>query len=169
MKDLSIPTMKTQESIDLSISIYKEIPSIFQDLRKYSEDELDTPLGEGKRSAKGMLIHVLNCDWVVNEQIYLALLKKTPKVIRIHPERDFGKKIPLGNLSFSELVDYYALRRRILISILEDLKPKDWDRSIEQEGKARKETVYLLARGTAIHEYHHASVAKTMMHKMFDS
>jgi hypothetical protein len=136
-------------------------------LKKYREDELDTPLGEGKRSAKGMLIHVLNCDWVVNEQIYLALLKKTPKVMRIHPERDFGKRIQLGNLSFSELADYYTLRRRILISVLENLKPKDWDRSIEQEGKARKETVYLLVRGTAIHEYHHANVAKKMMDRIF--
>jgi hypothetical protein len=168
MKNLNISTVKTQENIDRTISIYREIPSMFQDLKKYSEDELDKPLGEGKRSAKGMLIHVLNCDWVVNEQIYLALLKKTPKVIRIHPERDFGKRIPLGDLLFSELADYYALRRRILISVLENLKPKDWDRNIEQEGKARKETVYLLARATAMHEYHHASVAKTMMHRMFD-
>jgi hypothetical protein len=87
--------------------------------------------------------------------------------MRIHPERDFAKRIPLGNLSFSELADYYTLRRRILVSVLENLKPKDWDRNIEQEGKARRETVYLLARGTVMHEYHHANVAQTMMHRMF--
>ena len=91
-----------------------------------------------------------------SDSIYYALVLKTPLIIRFHPERDRGKLLQLDqNLSVPEMLQYFNLRRKMLLSVLQPLTPKQWERRIREENKARQETVYWRARGLALHDLDH--------------
>lgn len=120
-----------------------------------SEKQLQTAVGPGERTPTEILAHLINCEALTSDSVYLALLRNEPLIAGLHAERDLGKLLRFDRLPFPELLAYFKLRRTVLLRILESLTEKQWSRSVREEGKQRKESVYLLARGQALHELEH--------------
>ncbi len=121
----------------------------------FDPQALYQPLRAGDRSFMEILAHIVNCDERTNESIYVALLLKEPLVLDIHPERQWGKLLHYEQGDAAELLAYFSFRRKTLLRILNGLSEAQWARTIQEAGKQRKETVYLLARVQAMHEVHH--------------
>jgi hypothetical protein len=112
-------------------------------------------LGKGERSFTECLAHILNCESRTSEVIILALAAKEPSFTPIHPERGVGPLLRYEDLPFARLLDYFELRREVLLKLLRSLKPAQWSRTVREEGKQRRESVYWQARGQALHELEH--------------
>jgi hypothetical protein len=152
----SISSDQTESNIREVMKLLSEMPTKLASLTKrLSDEQRHAPLGPGERTPTEILAHILHCEALTAEAIYLALLKDEPLVPDIHAERDLGKLLRLDLLSFDELLTYYKVRRTILMRVLEPLTEKKWSRVVREEKKARKESVYWKARGQALHELEH--------------
>jgi hypothetical protein len=120
-----------------------------------SEIQLEQPLGSNERSFKETLAHLINTESISSGAIYLALMLDEPMLPAIHAERDLGKLLRFDLLPFSELMMYFTTRRTVLLRILVSLTEDQWSRSIRENGKQRRESVYWRARGLALHELEH--------------
>ena len=87
--------------------------------------------------------------------IYQALLVDEPYFATVHSERELGKLLHFDLLEFTELLAYFQIRRKVLLRVLSNLKENDWGRTLREEGKQRKESVYWRARTIAMHEQEH--------------
>ena len=87
--------------------------------------------------------------------IYQALLVDEPYFADIHPERDWGKLFRFDLLDVKDLISYFKTRRKVLLRVLSALTEDQWTRSIREEGKKRKESVYWRARTIVMHELDH--------------
>ena len=113
------------------------------------------PLGKDERSPTEILAHLLHSEARSAEMIYQALLVDEPYFADIHSERDWGKLLRLDLLDFPELLAYFKTRRKVLLRVLSELTEAQWARSIREEGKKRKESVYWRARTIVMHELDH--------------
>ena len=153
-KQISID--QTEENIRAVLRLLTEMPDRLEKLSQgLSAKKLHEPLGKGERSLIEALTHILNCEAITAESIYLALMLKEPVMHRIHAERDLGKLLRLDQMPFEELMAYFKFRRTMLMNALNSLNDKQWSRAIREEGKQRKESVYWRARGQALHELEH--------------
>jgi hypothetical protein len=151
-----ISTELTASNIDDVLQLLRETPDELSALSQgLSDRHLREPLGPGERSFTETLAHILHCEAITSQGIYLALLIHEPLLPNLHPERDLGKLIRLDRMRFEELLAYFKLRRTILLRVLEPLTEKKWSRLIREEKKQRKETVYRQTRGQALHELEH--------------
>ena len=151
-----IPTEQTDTNIREVLRLLAETPAKLESLSKGLTDvQLHKPLGAGERSFTEGLAHIINCEAITVEAIYLALLVKEPLLAGIHPERDLGKLLRFDQLPFVDLLAYFKTRRMILLHVLESLTNDKWSRCIREPGKQRKESVYWRARGQALHELEH--------------
>ncbi|NWG05933.1 MAG: DinB family protein [Chloroflexi bacterium] len=151
-----VSTEQTDANIKEVIRLLAETPEKLERLsRGLSEEQLHRPLGAGERSFTEVLAHLLHCEAIITESIQLALLKDEPLLAGIHAERDLGKLLRLDLLPFPELSNYFILRRKILLCVLNSLDDKQWSRCVREEEKRRKESVYWRARGQALHELEH--------------
>jgi hypothetical protein len=151
-----ISNEQTEGNIGEVLRLLAEIPDRLERLSKgLSAKKLHEPLGKGERSFAEALAHILNCEAITAESIYLALLLKEPVIYRIHPERDLGKLVRLDQMPFEELMGYFKFRRTVLLKVLNSFKDNQWSKTIREEGKQRKESVYWRARGQALHELEH--------------
>jgi hypothetical protein len=151
-----ISTTQTDANIKEILRVLSETPERLAALSKgLSEAKLQEPLGTGERSFTEALAHLINTEAVSSEAIYLALMLNEPMLHGIHAERDLGKLLCFELLPFSELMMYFATRRTILLRILASPSEDQWSRSIRENGKQRKESVYWRARGLALHELEH--------------
>lgn len=151
-----VSTEQTDANIKEVIRLLAETPEKLERLsRGLSEEQLHRPLGAGERSFTEVLAHLLHCEAITTESIQLALLKDEPLLAGIHAERDLGKLLRLDLLPFPELSNYFILRRKILLCVLNSLDDKQWSRCVREEEKRRKESVYWRARGQALHELEH--------------
>lgn len=152
----AISTEQTPENIQQVLSLLAEAPSRLQGLSEgLTPDQITQPLGPGERSPVEVLAHLINTEALTAESIYLALMLKEPLLHQIHAERDLGKLLRLDQYTYQELLDYFTFRRKILLNVLAPLTDKQWSRTVQEEGKQRRETVYWRARGQAIHELDH--------------
>ena len=166
--------MKKQISTDLTDSNIKEVlrllaetPARLESLSKgLSPEQLHKPLGSGERSFTEALAHLIHCEAITAESIYLALLKDEPFIANIHAERDLGKLLRFDLLPFSELLAYFKVRRTVLLRVLESLNEEKWSRCIRENGKQRKESVYWRARGQALHELEHLLDLESKLSKL---
>lgn len=117
--------------------------------------EHTSPLGEGQRSLVQDLAHVINSEEINAQAIYLALLLDEPLLHDVHPERDWGHLLRRDTFPFAELLAYFKLRRVVLMRVLRSLNEAQWHRTIREEGKQRRESVYWRARVIALHEADH--------------
>ena len=155
MKKL-ISTDMTASNIQDVLQLLRETPAALKTLsRGLSSQQLNAPLGPGERSFTECLAHLLHCEALTSQAIFLALLIDEPLLANIHPERDLGKLIRLDHMPFEELLDYFKFRRTILLRVLEPLTEKKWSRGVREEKKQRKESVFWKARGQALHELEH--------------
>ena len=151
-----ISTDQTPANIAKIIEILTETPQKLEALStSLKAAQLLQPLGEGERSFTQDLAHLLNGEARTSEMIYQALLSKEPLFADVHPDRHLGKLLGFELLDFNDLLAYFKLRRAILLRVLSSLKEADWSRSVREEGKQRKETVYWRARTIAMHELDH--------------
>jgi len=151
-----ISTDRTEENIREVLRLLTEMPDRLMKLSKgLSDKKLHEPLGRRERSFIEALAHILNCEAITAESIYLALMLKEPAMHRFHAERDLGKLIRLDQMPLEELMAYFKFRRVVLMKVLGSLNDKQWSRVIREEGKQRKESVFWRARGQALHELEH--------------
>ena len=113
------------------------------------------PLGKDERSPTEILAHLLHSEARSAEMIYQALLVDEPYFADLHSERDWGKLLRFELLDFAELMAYFKTRRKVLLRVLSELTEAQWARSIQEEGKKHKESVYWRARSLALHEVEH--------------
>lgn len=151
-----IGTEATPENIAIALDLLASVPHQLAALRqRLPPESLDQPIAQGERSPRRVLVHIVNCEARASDAIYSALLLRAPLIPRIHPERAWGKLMRYEQFGYDNLLDYFSFRRRVLLGVLQSLNQKDWARHIREQGKQRRETVYLLARGTALHETDH--------------
>jgi hypothetical protein len=153
-KDIS--TDLTKANIAKVTELLASVPLKLESLHKsLTSEQLHQPLGAGERSFTEDLAHLIHSEARTSEAIYLVLLLNEPLVPDIHSEQQWGKLLRFDLLSFHELLDYFKLRRAVLLRVLHSLNEEQWARSIRQERKKRKESVYWRARSLAVHELEH--------------
>jgi len=151
-----ISAEQTEANIREVVRLLSETPVQLESLSKgLTDSQLHKPLGAGERSFMEGLAHIINCEAITAEAIYLALLVKEPLMAGIHAERDLGKLLRFDQLPFADLLAYFKTRRKVLLHVLESLTDDKWSRCIREPGKQRKESVYWRARGQALHELEH--------------
>lgn len=151
-----ISTDQTPENISKNLEVLSETPKRLEALSKgLSKEKLREPLGKGERSFTEDLTHLINGEARSAEMIYQALLSDEPLFTDVHPDRDWGKLTRFDLLDFSDLLDYFKTRRKIFLRVLSGLKEAEWSRTIREEGKKRKESVYWRARTIVMHELDH--------------
>ena len=118
-------------------------------------EKLSQPIGKNERTPTEVLAHLLNEEARSTEMIYQALLVEEPYFADLHPDRDLGKLLRFDSLSFVELLAYFNVRRKVLLRVLSGLSEAQWARTIQEQGKKRKESVYWRARTLVMHELDH--------------
>jgi hypothetical protein len=152
----TIPTEITPANIAAIINSLAETANKLDVLsRSVSAEKLRQPLGTGKRSFAEDLAHLINGEARSSEMIYQALLVDEPYFADIHPERDWGKLLRFDLLDVSDLIAYFKTRRKVLLQVLSALNEDQWARTVREEGKKRKESVYWRARTIVMHEVDH--------------
>lgn len=163
-----ISTERTASNIAEVVNRLADTPAQLENLSKLLDrEQLRQPLGSGERSFKENLAHLVHCEARSSEAIYLALLVTEPLFPNIHPERQWGKLLRYDLLEFSDLLVYFTLRRTVLLRVLTSLTDKEWERSIREEGKRRKESVYWRARTIAMHELEHLTDLRSKLPKTY--
>ncbi|MYD10721.1 MAG: DinB family protein [Chloroflexi bacterium] len=151
-----LATKPSDARIALILQVLEAAPGRLRALSSgLSEAELTTPLGVGERSFKRDLTHLIYCAERGADPIHHALLLPDAFMPRIHAERDWGALMRYESFEINELMAYFDFRRAALLRILHGLSQKQWERSVRREGVKRRESVYYLARGLAIHELGH--------------
>ncbi len=151
-----LSTQPSDERIALILQVLAATPGRLQNLSAgLSDAELTTPLGEGERSFKRDLTHLIYCAERGADPIFQALLLKEPFIPRIHAERDWGALMAYEAFEIPELMAYFDFRRAALLNILRALTGPQWERSVRREGVKRSESVYHWARGLSVHELGH--------------
>ena len=151
-----LTTKPSDERIALILDVLAAAPARLNDLcAGLSDAQLNLPLGEGERSFKRDLTHLIYCAERGTDPIFHALILKEPFIPRIHAERDWGALMGYEAFELPELMAYFDFRRAALMQILRELKRAQWDRAVRREGVQRKESVYHWARGLAVHEFGH--------------
>ncbi|MYE27817.1 MAG: DinB family protein [Chloroflexi bacterium] len=146
----------SSERIELVLDVLGATPAKLQDLADgLSKEALTRPLGEGERSFKRDLTHLIYCAERGAIPIYYALTAEQPFMPRIHAERQWGKLLRYEAFDMPDLFTYFSFNRRALLNVLNGLTPRQWERAVRPEGKKRKESVYYTARGLCVHEYGH--------------
>jgi len=112
-------------------------------------------LGPGERSFIQDLVHLLNSEARFPEAVCLALLANEPFFVDLHPERALGQLLHYAQFPFADLLAYFRLRLIFILSVLNSLTATQWSRTIREEGKKRRESVYWRARALALHEHEH--------------
>jgi hypothetical protein len=152
----SVSTDLTKENIEIVTELLTDTPVKLESLQTgLTSEQLQQPLGTGERSFTEDLAHLIHSEARTSEAIYLALLVDEPLLPDIHSERQWGKLLRFDLLSFHELVDYFKIRRAVLLRVLVSLTEEQWGRVIREAGKQRKESVYWRARALAMHELDH--------------
>jgi hypothetical protein len=151
-----ISTKVTESNIAQIIDLLSDTPRKLENFgSRFSDEQFVEPLGAGERSLTENLAHLLHCEAISSEFVYLALLKDEVTFTDIHPEREYGKLLRYDSFSFKALLDYFIFRRTALLRVLSSLKVEQWSRAISKKGKKRKESVYWRARSMALHELEH--------------
>jgi hypothetical protein len=151
-----LSTQPSDERIALILRVLAGAPERLRQLSSgLTEAELTTPLGEGERSFKRDLTHLIYCAERGVDPIHHALLLKEALMPRIHAERDWGALMRYEAFEIAELMAYFSFRRTALLRILPGLSRQQWERAVRREGVKRAESVYYLARGLCVHELGH--------------
>ena len=164
---MKISTELTSENITKIMDLLTQSPVRLEALSKsVPAEKFRQPLGKGERTPVEVMAHMLNTEARSSEMIYQALLLDEPFFADIHPERDWGKLLRLDLLEFPELLNYFNVRRKVLLRVLSNVKEKDWARAVREEGKQRKESVYWRARNIVMHELDHLGDLEKKLDKM---
>jgi len=146
----------SSENISTLLNLLPNAPARLEALAQGREESaLIEPLGEGQRSFRETLVHLFNSGARLGEAIYQILILKEPDLPRIHPERDWGKLVAYQKLNLDDLLEYFKLRRQMLLGVLESQSNQAWLRTGREAGKKRQESVYWKTRTLILHEDEH--------------
>lgn len=156
----AISTEQTPQNVARVLALLGETPERLAALsRDRSDEALRRPPGPGERSFAETLAHLINTEWRASEAIVLALTTREPLLPKIHAEREYGRLLRHDRMPVEAMLAYFAYRRDVLLRVLEALTAEQWARVVREEDKARRESVYRLARGMALHEMEHLAAA----------
>jgi hypothetical protein len=160
----SISTAQTPANIAAVLSLLEAMPRGFRQLSAtLSPAELRAPIAPGERSPTEILAHLIHCEIVASDAIYLAILLDEPLMPPLHAERDWGALLHHEDAEFDELLAYFSFRRVTLLRVLNGLSEAQWARAIREADKQRKESVYWRARALALHEEEHLRDAQAKL------
>lgn len=152
----AISTQSTKANITSVMDLLADTPVRLERLStRLDPEQARQPMQPGERSFGEVVAHLIHCEARSSEAIYLALLASEPVLPSIHPERGWGKLLRFDLLDASDLLVYFRLRRTVLLRVLASLADAQWERSVCEERKKRKESVYWRARALALHELEH--------------
>lgn len=152
----AISTEHTPQNVARVLALLAETPERLAALSQgRSNEALRWPPGPGERSFAETLAHLINTEWRASEAIVLALTTREPLLPTTHAEREYGKLLRHDRMSVEAMLAYFAYRRAVLLRVLHALTAEQWARTVREEEKARRESVYRLARGMALHEMEH--------------
>lgn len=161
-----IATTQTEVNIRAVLGLLRETPDKLAVLSKVlPEQQLWQPLAPGERSFNEVLGHLINTEALASQAIYLALLLDEPSLPAIHAERDLGKLLRFDLLPITQLIEYFSLRRGVLLRVLEPLTDAQWARCVREERKQRRESIYWRARALALHELEHLQDLESKLDK----
>jgi hypothetical protein len=156
-----IPTSFSEEALHNIFTTLEYTPEYLTAISKQFDAKSSIqPIIDGKRSFTETLIHMLNFEGLNYTTVYPAFLINKPQVYPIHSERDFNRLNLFTDFKMAELITAFSSERKKYLSFLKSLKNKDWNRELSEDGKAREETIYSMARRTAIHDYTHIQILK---------
>ena len=151
-----LSTDLSPENIETVLALLEKTPTTLSALTiGLSSEQLSRQTEPNERSITGILAHLIHCEALTAGSIYLALLRPEPLLHKLHPERDLGKLLRLDQFTNPELLAYFSFRRKVLLNVLQPLTFKQWERTVREDGKQRRESVYWRARGQALHELDH--------------
>ena len=151
-----IPTQQTPDNIARVLALLAATPDgLAAHARGRDDEQLRQSVGPGERSFVETVAHLINTEWRTTESITLALLTDEPLLPAIHAERDYGKLLRHDLMPPAESLAYFRYRRVVLLRVLSSLNEARWARTVREAGKQRRESVYWLARGMALHEREH--------------
>lgn len=160
-KKNEMPTSFSETALEAIFDTLEYTPQYLTALAKqFDEVSSLKPIIEGKRSFRETLIHLLNFEGLHYTTVYPAFLINKPQVYPIHAERDFDRLQLFSHFNLEELMMAFCFERRKYLSFLRNLKSKDWHKQIIEEGKKREESIYLMARRTALHDFSHIQILK---------
>jgi hypothetical protein len=136
--------------------------------KQFDEKSSLLPIIEGKRSFRETMIHLLNFEGLNYTTVYPAFLLNKPQIYPIDAERDFDRLNLFADFELNDLLTAFCLERKKYLNFLKSLKTKDWQREMIEEGKARQETIYLMARRAALHDITHIQILKFQTEFLFD-
>jgi len=155
---MKITTQPSSENISILLDLLRGAPARLDVLAVgQQESALIQPPGEGQRSFREILAHLLNSEARLVKAIYQILLLNESDLPQIHPEKDWGKLVTYQKLSIVDLLEYFKLRRLMLLGVLEHLSNEEWLRNGWEVGKKRQESVYRKIRTQVLHEGEHLS------------
>lgn len=152
----AISTEHTAANVARVLDLLGETPTaLLRFSQSRPEAALHAPLAPGERSFVETLAHLINCEEITTASIYAALMLHEPLILPLHPERHWGAVLAYETMPVADLLGYFAFRRTALLRVLNGLTETQWARTIREEGKQRRESVYWRARTLALHELEH--------------
>lgn len=142
----------SQADAEIHLEQLKQTPISFTTLTKELPAEKLENAPKGVWSAKDNLAHLDSCAEVWGYSIYAMLRFDTPVMAKFHP-REWTKAVKYRNISFTELLHKFTIDRKLLLGILEKLKPEQWERTALIDRHIF--SVYAQARRMALHEVGH--------------
>lgn len=160
-KKNEIPVLYSEPALDTIFSTLDYTPRYLTAIAKQFDDKSSLlPIMEGKRSFKETLIHLLNFEGLNYTTVYPAFLINKPQVYPVHAERDFNRLNLFSGFQLNGLLTAFCLERKKYLNFLKSLNEYDWNRQMTEAGKAREETIYSMARRTAVHDFTHIQILK---------
>jgi hypothetical protein len=156
-----MPTSFSELALDSIFMILEYTPQYLTAIAKqFDNNNSLKPIIEGKRSFRETLIHLLNFEGLNYTTVYPAFLINKPQVYPIHAERDFDRLNLFKDFQIDELLKAFCFERKKYLNFLKSLNKKDWNKQLTEEGKAREETIYSMARRTTVHDFTHIEILK---------
>ena len=81
-----------------------------------------------------ILAHLLSCAEIWSYQIYAMLTNEMPALAKLELD-DWNQTIPYQKLKSERLLQKFTIDRKILLGVLEDLAPAQWERRGEIGGQ----------------------------------
>lgn len=142
----------SQEDAEIHLEQLRQTPAAIHTLTKQLPAEKLETAPKGVWSVKDNLAHLDSCAEVWGYSIYAMLRFDTPVMAKFHP-REWTAAVKYRNISFTELLQKFTIDRKLLLGILEKLKPEKWERIAMID--RRPFSVYAQARRMALHEVGH--------------
>ncbi|TAK10989.1 MAG: DinB family protein [Anaerolineae bacterium] len=157
-----ISTEQSPSSIALILETLENAARFFAEAAaKMTPTEISKPLTPGEWSFHEVMAHLLTTNDVAMNAIVYALALKEPSLPEIHARREWGKAVRYEEHRFEDLLAAYQFKRRVMLHVLRDLTPKKWTTALHRP-KSRSTTVYLQARGMALHDLEHVEHLKSL-------